>query len=182
MNVEEADALAVHLAALLEEGRRADRAIIKRARTGHPIQKLVARRIYHQMLPAGMPHTPWNLALVERVAALFVLNPGPVGVGESLGGAIKRLSRHPDVSPEAVERRFTALLAAGPDTADTHLARIFVRLHGAGIAIDYSRLARDLQALDHPERWVQRRWADQFWGPGPDEPSPTNASPTGANQ
>lgn len=165
MTKDEADAFAVALNALAGESRRADRATIKRARTGHETQRILARRIYHQLVPIGLAHTRWTMDLVERVASLFVLNPLGKDTGEGLGNALRTLAHRPEVSSDAVDRRFTVLLAAGPDTLDTHLARFFTRLHGAGVPVDYAQLTLHLQNVDHPSRWVQRRWADEFWGP-----------------
>ena len=168
MNNDEAAVFALALTALAGEGRRAERALVKRARTGHATQRLRARRIYHQLIPAGVAHTPWNIELVERVASLFVLNPNSISSDQGLGRALRALADHTSTrSAEAVERRFSVLLTAGPDTLDTHLTRFFARLDGAGIPVDYARLTRELQNADHPDRFVQRRWADEYWGGSP---------------
>lgn len=180
MNAEQSAAFALELGKLAVDGRRADRAVVKRARTGHPTQRLLARRVYHQLLPAGVPHSTWNLDLVERVTALFVVNPRATNDGLGLGTAVHHLARRPHVSAEAVERRFIALLGAGPDTLDTHISRLLVRCHGEGIAIDYAQLTRDLAQAGHPDRYIQRRWADQFWAPEPR--STDNTQPEGATQ
>lgn len=164
MNSDQAQQFADRLGAMAGEDRRADRAVVKRARTGHPTQRLLARRVYHQLIPDGVPHTERNVGLVERVAGLFVVNPVPSGSGAGVGTAARELAVRSGVGADAVERRFCAVLAAGPDTIDTHLARLFARFAADGIGIDYGRLTQDLSQVGHPARFVQRRWADQFWG------------------
>lgn len=173
MNKDEAAAFAAGLADLARESRRADRAAVKRARTGHATQRLLARRIYHQLVPTGVPHTAWTIDLVERVTTLFVLNPVSTNSGDSLGRTLRTLAHRPGVSPDALERRFTALLAAGPDTLDTQLARLLTRLHAAGVPVDYAQLTVHLQSVGHPSRWVERRWADDYWGPPRDHEDET---------
>lgn len=173
MNQDEAKEFTTRLNELAGESRRADRAIVKRARTGHPTQRLLARRLYHQLIPPGTSHTPWTVDLVERVTTLFVLNPLSADGGDSLGRTLRALSQRPDVSSDALERRFEALLTAGPDTFDDHLSRLFIRLHRAGLPVDYAQLTLHLHGAWHPSRWVQRRWADDFWGPPPDRDQET---------
>jgi CRISPR type I-E-associated protein CasB/Cse2 len=173
MNQDEAKAFANRLNELTAESRRADRATVKRARTGHPTQRLLARRLYHQLIPPGTPHAPRTIDLVERVTTLFVLNPLSADGGDSLGRALRALAQQPDVRPGALERRFETLLTAGPDTFDDHLSRLLIRLHRAGLPVDYAQLTLHLQAVWHPSRWVQRRWVDDFWAPPADRDQET---------
>jgi CRISPR type I-E-associated protein CasB/Cse2 len=178
MRKEEARTLAGRLAGLADESRRADRAVVKRARTGHPDQRLLARRVYHALIPPGMSHTPWNVELVERVAGLFVVNPAHVPDGPPLGAATRTLALRPHVSEAAVERRFEAILTAGPETLDIRIARLLAQMEREGIGIDYAQLVIDLDAAGHPDRYVQRRWADQCWGApwGEQTTEPTEAA------
>jgi len=163
MNRVQATAFVERLERLADESRRADRAMIKRARTGHPAQRIQARRVYHQLVPDGMPHSSWVIRLVERTCGLFVLNPSHQEGGPSVGAAARRLASLRDVSEEAVERRLMSILGAGPETLDQHLARLNARLHAHGIGLDYVRLTRDLNQASHPDRYIQQRWADEFW-------------------
>ncbi len=164
MNRDQADAFAMRLTALAGEGRRADRALIKRARTGHPTQRLLARRVLHSLVPPDVPHTPWTIDLVERVAGLYVVLPDHRPGAGSIGAAARRLASRPAVSADAVERRFQIILAAGPETVSVHAARLLARCAAEAIGLDFGALTWEMERVGHPDRYVERRWADDFWG------------------
>lgn len=171
MNRDQAAALADGLRQLATDAGRADRAVIKRARTGHPLQRVQARRVYHRLVPEGVPHSPWNVDLVARVASLFVVNPLASADDDlGFGRSVHTLAYRSGVSPEAVERRFLALLGASEGTVDIHLSRLISRCNAQGVPVNYAALAYDLGHVGHPDRFVQRRWADEFWG-GPAAPA-----------
>lgn len=181
MNRDQSQAFAQRLRELGTEARRADRAVVKRARTGHPLQRVQARRIYHRLVPEGVAHSPWTVDLVGRVASLFVVNPLSTDRDEGIGAAARALARRPGVSHDAVERRFLALLGASDATVDTHLSRLLARCNAEGVHVNYGNLSFQLERVGHPDRYVQRAWADEFWG-GNAAPGDTNTNEEGVSQ
>lgn len=71
--------------------------------------------------------------------------------GVSLGRAVRRLAQNRSAGAEpdgAVFKRFQALVAAtGAESRSTHLRSIITLLRGAGVELDYARLAVDLRDL-----------------------------------
>jgi len=64
---------------------------------------------------------------------------------------------------EAVERRFSVLLASDGERLFHHLRQSIGQLSSAGIEVDFRKLLKDLFGWDHPDRYIQRRWAVSFW-------------------
>lgn len=96
------------------------------------------------------------------VAALFALHPVSGRQGDM--GAHLAQTRRPDEREDALERRFTALLAAHPDDLPFYLRQTISFLRSKGdIPVNWSQLLIDIQAWSHPERYVQKRWARSFW-------------------
>lgn len=164
MTRDEAAVFAGRLLGLATEESRADRALLKRARTGHPTQQLLARRVVHGLVPPGVAHSPRTLDLVERVVGLFVVLPDHRDGAGSVGACARRLADRKGVSRDAVERRFTAILSSSSEAVATHIARLFARCASENVGIDYGQLTYDLERAGHPDRWIERRWADEFWG------------------
>jgi CRISPR system Cascade subunit CasB len=118
------------------------------------------------MYPYVVPWLPqeggaWREAPYYHVAALFALHPAAGGSG-NLGAAF-RLARG-DEENEAVERRFTALLAAHPDDLPDYLRQAVGFLRSKDVAIDWDQLFQDIQHWGLPTRMVQKKWAGAFWG------------------
>jgi CRISPR system Cascade subunit CasB len=64
----------------------------------------------------------------------------------------------------AIERRFTALLAAHPDDLDGYLRQAVSFLRSKEVPVDWHQLLTDVMAWGHPDRYVQQQWARAFWG------------------
>ncbi len=113
---------------------------------------------------------PWLSAQASRqteaayylVAALFAYHPDPGGSG-NLGAAFRR-TLDPQGDNTAIERRFTALLAAHPDDLPSYLRQAVGFLKSKEKPIDWQQLLADLLAWGHPDGYVQRNWARAFWG------------------
>jgi CRISPR system Cascade subunit CasB len=105
---------------------------------------------------------PWQEAAYYMVAALFAYHPAEGGVGNM--GDHLACTRQPQVDDTAIERRFTALLAAHPDDLGFYLRQTISFLRSKEVPVNWSRLLADVLAWDHPDRYVQQQWARSFWG------------------
>jgi CRISPR system Cascade subunit CasB len=97
------------------------------------------------------------------VASLFALHPKSTETG-NLGGHLAQA--RDDNNPEALERRFTALLAAHPEDLPDYLRQAISYLKSKEIPVNWEQLFYDLQNWEQPERRtrVQKAWAGAFWG------------------
>ncbi|MHB0876988.1 MAG: type I-E CRISPR-associated protein Cse2/CasB [Anaerolineae bacterium] len=95
------------------------------------------------------------------IAGLFAYHPQEGGSG-NVGDHMARTCQSPDDRP-AVERRFTALLAAHPDDLPFYLRQAISFLRAKEVPVDWGQLLDDVLHWDHPDRYVQRRWAASFW-------------------
>ncbi len=110
------------------------------------------------------------------VAALFAYHPDPGGWG-NLGAAFRR-TLDPQGDNTAIERRFTALLAAHSDDLPVYLRQAVGFLKSKEVPINWQQLLSDLKYWDHPEGHVQRNWARAFWGRAPQETPAEETIPT----
>ncbi|MBN2002690.1 MAG: type I-E CRISPR-associated protein Cse2/CasB [Anaerolineae bacterium] len=111
---------------------------------------------------------PWTEATLYLIASLFAYHPKEGGAG-NLGAAFKDAAQS-ESDPTAIERRFTALLAA--DTEDLHfyLRQAVSFLKSKDVAINWQQLFEDVQRWQYGQ--VQKQWAYKFWGrPAEKEPS-----------
>ncbi|GAA1291885.1 type I-E CRISPR-associated protein Cse2/CasB [Saccharothrix xinjiangensis] len=86
--------------------------------------------------------------------------------GVGLGTALLRLSRQEGVSDVAVTRRFNAAATStSVNELVAHLRGLITQLRSHGIALDYTRLWRDLLDWSFPDgpARVRRRWGMQFY-------------------
>jgi CRISPR system Cascade subunit CasB len=111
-------------------------------------------------LPDDAP--AWREAVYYLVAALFAYHPGVGGMG-NMGDHFAR-ARDPKGDDTAIERRFTALLAAHPEDLDTYLRQAVGFLKSKEVPINWHQLFSDLLGWGHPNRYVQQRWARALWG------------------
>lgn len=111
-------------------------------------------------LPADAP--PWREAAYYQIASLYAYHPAGGGSG-NMGDHYAR-TRDPQGDDTAVERRFTALLAAHPADLDSYLRQAVGFLRSKEVAVNWHQLFSDIQAWGHPDRYVQQRWARAFWG------------------
>jgi len=107
--------------------------------------------------------SPAQEAVYYWIGALFALYPHLSGQG-SLGYSFGTIYKNETANKEAVERRFTALLAADLEDLDFYLRQAVAYLKGKEIKINWHQLFRDIQNWDSPYRTVQRNWARDFWG------------------
>lgn len=96
------------------------------------------------------------------VAALFAFHPLSTDNGNM--GAHMRASDPENKSGEALERRFTALLATHPDDLPDYLRQAVSFLKSKDIPVNWSQLLWDLQKWNDENRRVQKDWARAFWG------------------
>ncbi len=100
------------------------------------------------------------------VAALFAFHPAAGGVG-NMGDHFAR-TRDPQGGDTAIERRFTALLAAHPDDLGFYLRQAVSFLRSKEVPINWHQLLSDVMNWGRPERHVQAEWARAFWGRPPE--------------
>jgi CRISPR system Cascade subunit CasB len=95
------------------------------------------------------------------VAALFALHPSSTEFGDM--GKHMAATRTESGS-DALERRFTALLATHSDDLPDYLRQAVSFLKSKDIPVNWNQLLRDLQGWSHADRFVQKQWARSFWG------------------
>jgi CRISPR system Cascade subunit CasB len=98
------------------------------------------------------------------VAALFALHPQTTNKGNMGAHLAKTRTEN---GAEALERRFTALLAAHPDDLPEYLRQAVSFLKSKEEPVNWLQLLWDLQnweKRDDPKFSVQKRWARSFWG------------------
>jgi CRISPR type I-E-associated protein CasB/Cse2 len=69
-----------------------------------------------------------------------------------------------EVRTGSVEGRFRALLNADREELSEHLRHAISLLRANDVAVDWSRLFRDVRNWRSDDRWVQREWARAYWG------------------
>ena len=111
-------------------------------------------------LPDGAP--PWQEAAYYGVSALFAYHPAAGGSG-NVGSHFRRAC-DPGGDDTAIERRFTALLAAHPDDLDVYLRQAVSFLKSKDVPVNWHQLLSDVQGWGYETRSVQKRWAQAFWG------------------
>lgn len=111
-------------------------------------------------LPEDAPR--WREATYYTIAALFAYHPAQGGTGD-MGNHFFR-AREPGGDDTAIERRFTALLAAHAEDLEAYLRQAISYLKSKDVPVHWHQLLADTLAWGHPGRYVQRRWARSFWG------------------
>lgn len=115
--------------------------------------------------------TAWESAAHRAMTLYAVHAQGGGGVhrrGVSLGRAVRRLAQERSGaagSDGAVFKRFQALVAAtGAESQSNHLRSIVTLLRGAGMELDYARLAVDLRDLAdrHSADRVRLAWGRDY--------------------
>jgi CRISPR system Cascade subunit CasB len=99
------------------------------------------------------------------VAALFAYHDKQGGQGNM--GDHFAATCEPNGDNTAIERRFTALLAAHPDDLPFYLRQAVSYLKAKDQPVDWNQLFHDLRYWHHPDRWIQKQWARAFWGRAP---------------
>jgi len=159
---------------------REDRGALAALRRGLGQPPGTAPSMYPYVVPWLRDNTsPSEEAAYYLVAALYAYHPQEGGTGD-MGQHFWR-ARDPSGDNTAVERRFTALLAAHPDDLDFYLRQAVSCLKSKErpVPVEWSQLLADVLAWGHPERYVQRRWARSFWGRStPENASASETKPT----
>jgi CRISPR system Cascade subunit CasB len=110
------------------------------------------------------------------LASLFALHPMSTNQG-NMGAHLAQT--RPEGGEDALERRFTALLAAHIEDLPYYLRQAVSFLKSKEVPINWNELLWDLQNWDErrddPRRSVQKKWASAFWG-RPSEAAPVNAN------
>lgn len=119
-----------------------------------------------EMFPYVVPYLPPNPSRTQEAAyyltaSLFALHPKAGGQG-NMGSHLAQTRT--ESGDDALERRFTALLSAHVDDLPFYLRQAASYLKSKEVPIDWNQLLKDLQAWDHPDRYVQKAWANAFWG------------------
>ena len=96
------------------------------------------------------------------VAALFALHPKSAEKGNM--GAQMRACDPEGKNSDALERRFTALLAAHPDDLPDYLRQAVSFLKSKDVPINWNQLIWDLQKWNDEDHRIQKEWARSFWG------------------
>jgi CRISPR system Cascade subunit CasB len=105
---------------------------------------------------------PWQEAAYYFIASLFAYHPAEGGVG-NMGNHFAR-ARDPQGDNTAIERRFTALLAAHPDDLSFYLRQAVSFLKSKEVPVNWHQLLSDLLGWGSSDRYVQQQWARAFWG------------------
>jgi len=146
------------------EGLREDRGALAALRRGLGQPPGSVPDMYRYVVPWISPKMG---ALGEAaryiIAALFAYHPQAGGEG-NMGQHFAR-ARDAQSDDTAIERRFTALLAAHPDDLDVHLRQAIGFLKSKEIAVNWHRLLGDVLAWGNPDRraQVKKEWARAFW-------------------
>ncbi len=109
---------------------------------------------------------PWQEQAHYLIAALFAYHPDPGGHGNVGDHFAEVRRRNPGSDDTALERRFTALLAAHREDLPFYLRQTVSFLKSKEVPIHWDQLFRDIQQWGYESRSVQKRWARAFWGRG----------------
>lgn len=111
------------------------------------------------MLPASASRA--MEATYYLLASLFAYHPDPGGAG-NMGHHFRRAGgQDPD---QAIERRFTALLAAHREDLPFYLRQAVSFLRSKDVPVNWHALFFDVLHWHYEDRRVQKRWAAAFWG------------------
>lgn len=154
-----------HPFAVYLEGLREDRAALAALRRGLGRPPGYAPEMFPYVVPFLSERAGgWQEETYYVVASLFGLHPEPSTTGD-LGDHFAKL-RSVSPSIEAVERRFTALLAAHPEDLAFYLRQAIGLLKSKEVPVNWHQLLQDVLRWHHPDSRVRvrKRWASAFWG------------------
>lgn len=120
-----------------------------------------------EMFPYVVPFLPNDTMRGDTyflIAALFAYHPDPGGTGNM--GSHFANAREQESDSTAIERRFTALLAAHGEDLPYHLRQAigFLRSRQTPVPVNWHKLFSDILNWSHPSGYVQKEWARAFWG------------------
>lgn len=93
-------------------------------------------------------------------AALYAVHPNHKPGGPRLGQALRKFADGQDSFEPHVKRLLSA--DSLEEVAD-QLQRLFVRLRGKGIALDFNRVLWDLRKWTSKSEEVKTSWGQDFW-------------------
>jgi CRISPR system Cascade subunit CasB len=122
------------------------------------------------------PFLPQKRAIAQEaayylLAALFAFHPKSASEG-NLGAHMAQARS--EGGEEALERRFTALLAAHSEDLPGYLRQAISFLRSKEIPVNWNQLFWDVQNWNDEDRRVQKHWASAFWGRPQVEKESTN--------
>lgn len=158
MNQQEPHPFIRYLQGLAEKQERGALASLRRG-LGQPPGTVA--EMYRYVEPYLGADARYKESTYYLVAALFALHPQSTDQG-NMGDHLAR-TRTENAS-DALERRFTALLAAHPDDLPDYLRQAVSFLKSKEESVNWNQLLRDLQNWGHEGRFVQKAWARSFWG------------------
>jgi len=148
----------------LAEGK--DRAALAALRRGQGQPPGTVAEMYRYVVPF-LPDQPSRAmeAACYLIASLFALHPKSTGAG-NLGTHLRACDPERK-NDDALERRFTILLAAHPDDLPDLLRQTISFIKSKEIPVNWNQLFWDLQNWEEKRedpRWsVQKQWANAFW-------------------
>jgi CRISPR system Cascade subunit CasB len=156
---------------LVELAEQEDRGALARLRRTAGKSPAEAFEAYRYVAAYTEGVSPWQEVSRYLIAGLFAMHPPrPLGAGrverfpnESLGDAFARLAPRGSARRDAVERRFTQLLAADRDELPDQLRQAISLLQAGDVAVNWQFLLWDVDRWEEEAHTVQRRWARAFW-------------------
>lgn len=145
------------------EGLREDRGALAALRRGLGQAPGTVADMYRYVVP-WLPSEASRSqeAAYYLLAALFGYHSAQGGTG-NMGNHFARTCES-GADNTAIERRFTALLAAHPDDLPSYLRQAVSFLRSEEVPVNWHQLFYDVLAWPHPDRYVQKKWANAFWG------------------
>jgi CRISPR system Cascade subunit CasB len=148
-----------YLESLRERDDRGALAALRRGLGEPPGSVPATYRYVVPRLPEDCP--PWKEDAYYLVAALFAYHPKKGGTGNM--GDHFAAARDRQRDDTAIERRFTALLAAHREDLPHYLRQVVAFLKSNEVPVNWHQLIRDVQNWGHPAGYVQKDWARAFW-------------------
>lgn len=152
-----------HLQSLAQQQDRGALAALRRG-LGEPPGTVA--EMYRYVVPY-LPDRP-SRALESAcylIASLFALHPQSTNMGNL--GAHLRACDPERKNDDALERRFTILLAAHPDDLPDLLRQTISFIKSKEVPVNWNQLFWDLQSWEEkrqdPHYSVQKQWANAFW-------------------
>ncbi|MEI7847000.1 MAG: type I-E CRISPR-associated protein Cse2/CasB [Chloroflexota bacterium] len=139
--------------------QREDRGILATLRRGLGQDPSTSVDMFRYVEPFNPPSKiSWVYYLV---AALFSFHPMSAGSGNF--GMQMRACDPKGENSDALDRRFSILLAANQEDLPAYLRQSVAFLKSRDIPINWNQLFWDLQKWDDDDRHVQKNWAGSFW-------------------
>lgn len=163
--------LGAFVRSLVELAEQDDRAALARLRRTAGKSMEEAIESYRYVAPYTEGIFGWRERCRYLIAGLFASHP-PRLIGEKrverfpsgdLGEAFARLAPRGAPNRDAVERRFTQLLAADGDELPDQLRQAISLLQAGDVPVNWQILLWNIERWQEQEHRVQRDWARAFW-------------------